>query len=46
MTELTLGGWIFMIASIAGVLALLAFCYRRTLSAHRPIKPPPDSLGG
>ena len=34
-SELTIGGWIFMLGSCGGVLFLVVWCYRRLLSTPR-----------
>lgn len=43
---MTTGGWIFMIVSVAFVVALTAYCYYRVLIGKREITKPPDILGG
>lgn len=43
-TELTAGGWVFMLLSIGAVTTLVVCCYRAILKP--PIKREPDLPGG
>lgn len=43
-TELTTGGWIFMLVSIGAVTALVIGCYKHILS--HPREDEPDLPGG
>jgi hypothetical protein len=33
---MTVGGWIMMLVSVGGVVALAAWCFRRVLAAPEP----------
>jgi hypothetical protein len=33
---MTVGGWIMMLASVGGVVALAAWCFQRVLTAPEP----------
>lgn len=47
-TRLSAGGWALMIVSLAFVWTLVAWCFRRVLTAPADdhVVKPPDSLGG
>jgi hypothetical protein len=36
-TELTTGGWIFMLVSVISVTTLVIWCFKRVLSGKRPV---------
>jgi hypothetical protein len=42
---MTIGGWIFLIASLSFVWGLLIWCFRQVLVKGKKIEVPPDSLG-
>ena len=41
---MTVGGWIFLILSLAFVWGLVIWCFAKVIRGAR-IEPPPDSLG-
>lgn len=42
---MTIGGWIFLLSSLAFVWGLTIWCFKKVLGGAK-IEPPPDSLGG
>lgn len=42
---MTIGGWIFLIASLSFVWGLMIWCFYKVLAKGAKIEPPPDSLG-
>jgi amino acid permease len=43
---MTIGGWIFLVLSLAFVWALTVWCFYRVFTAPKETTKPPDSLGG
>jgi len=43
---MTIGGWIFLLVSLAFVWGLAIFCYIRVMKGGKAIEVPPASVGG